>query len=302
MQKMLASDVLNLNMRTLEGFSRGVVEDNNSPNGNGECRIRILGVHTPLREQGDEEGIPTDQLPWAQQVTGLGGNATSSVPRIGSYVFCFFENGNPLQPRYFGLAPGTEKGIPKVAYPNVNSFSPNGEAPPPPPEVEQNCDFIGILTRGASTDQGTPGTLVFYTKPKDGSQGKEVPGGRFNTLELPWRNNLGNKSCIPTGNYTCKFRASTGGSPTCANTYQIYGTENAGRAGCRLHGGTYGGNTDLGYKTDIHGCILVDTKGYSTGNPMGKTQTKLGAWDNRSVTQSQIPRILSNKQFVLTIR
>ena len=123
MQKMLASDVLNLNMGTLEGFYRGVVEDNNSPNGNGECRIRILGVHTPLREQGDEEGIPTDQLPWAQQVTGLGGNATSSVPRIGSYVFCFFENGNPLQPRYFGLAPGTEKGIPKVVSPNVKTFT-----------------------------------------------------------------------------------------------------------------------------------------------------------------------------------
>ena len=95
----------------LFGIFRGVVEDRFDPEKLCRCRIRVLGVHDELKDKTDLDGIPTEELPWAQPCYGLfqgsiSGNGMWAVPLQGTYVFVFFENGNLMQPRYFLTAPG----------------------------------------------------------------------------------------------------------------------------------------------------------------------------------------------------
>ncbi len=96
----------------LHGIYRGVVEDNVDPYAAGRCRVRIFGVHSSSAVGTSTEGIATEDLPWAEPVLGLiegsiSGYGLFSVPLQGSHVFCFFESGNHMMPRYFGSAPGT---------------------------------------------------------------------------------------------------------------------------------------------------------------------------------------------------
>jgi len=104
----------------LNGIYRGVIEDNSSdPLKSGRCKVRIINAHTSKKTKSAMDGIPTDELPWAEPVLGLvegsiSGYGAWSVPLQGSHVFLFFEAGNPMKPRYFGSAPG---------YPTEN---PNG--------------------------------------------------------------------------------------------------------------------------------------------------------------------------------
>jgi hypothetical protein len=116
----------------LNGFYRGVVEDNNDPLKVGRCRIRVWGVHTEKKNKDIYEGIPISELPWAESALpvsegAIGGFGVWSVPLQGSHVFCFFENGDPMAPRYFASAPG----IQPSTRPNANEgFSdPDGEYP-----------------------------------------------------------------------------------------------------------------------------------------------------------------------------
>lgn len=96
----------------LTGIYRGVVEDNkNDPEKAGRCRIRIFNIHTKNTIKDYFDGIPTEELPWAEPVMGLfegsvSGFGSWSIPLQGSHVFVFFENGNPMEPRYFATVPG----------------------------------------------------------------------------------------------------------------------------------------------------------------------------------------------------
>lgn len=97
----------------LNGIYRGVIEDNKDPEETGRCKIRIFGVHTESKVKDKEtlEGIPTEELPWAEPALGLfegsiSGYGAWTVPLQGSHVFLFFENGHILEPRYFASAPG----------------------------------------------------------------------------------------------------------------------------------------------------------------------------------------------------
>ena len=96
----------------LHGFYRGVVEKTDALEDakRGRCRIRVYGVHSQIAVASVTEGIPTDELPWAEPVFGLiegssDGYGLFCIPQIGSHVFVFFENGNHMLPRYFGSAP-----------------------------------------------------------------------------------------------------------------------------------------------------------------------------------------------------
>jgi hypothetical protein len=96
----------------LHGFYRGVVEGTDALEDvkRGRCRIRVYGVHSQITVASVTEGIPTEELPWAEPVFGLlegssGGYGLFCIPQIGSHVFVFFENGNHMLPRYFGSAP-----------------------------------------------------------------------------------------------------------------------------------------------------------------------------------------------------
>jgi hypothetical protein len=102
---------LRIDLENLTGFYRGVVEDNKDPLKAGRVRVRIHGLHTPNKRKTEIDGIPTDELPWAEpcmpihegSVSGFGAWA---VPLQGSQVMLFFENANPTQPRYFASMPG----------------------------------------------------------------------------------------------------------------------------------------------------------------------------------------------------
>lgn len=94
------------------------------------------------------------------------------------------------------------------------------------------------LIRTETSDQGTFGLLVY--------------GDRFLcTGELPWRNNERGKSCIPTGVYNVQMRV----SPKFGRCYEVRGVE--GRTHILLHNGNWAGDSSMGFKTHVDGCILL---------------------------------------------
>ena len=103
------------------------------------------------------------------------------------------------------------------------------------------------IARTARSDQGTEGILLF---------------GDFNckTLELPWRDNARQISCIPPGEYDVELRLS--------NKYgRVYWVRNVpDRSYILIHSGNYAGDVEKGFKTHVMGCILLgQTHGYLAG-------------------------------------
>lgn len=94
----------------LFGIYRGVVEDRKDPLRLGRVRVRVMGVHT--EEQGGAlNKVPWEELVWAHQISpvfegSISGSGAFCVPLQGSHVMVFFENGNMMQPRYFGTVSG----------------------------------------------------------------------------------------------------------------------------------------------------------------------------------------------------
>lgn len=95
-----------------------------------------------------------------------------------------------------------------------------------------------FLIRGPSTDQGTFGILF--------ANGASV----CRMLELPDRNNKQQISRIPEGLYRCSWII----SPRFGACYQIERVP--GRGNILIHPGNFAGDTELGFKTHSHGCIL----------------------------------------------
>lgn len=76
--------------------------------------------------------------------------------------------------------------------------------------------------------------------------------GKFNTLELPWKYNLHNESCIKEGTYTIKPYSSIK-YPTAFILLDV-----EGRSQILIHSGNFSNSIS---KTDTKGCILIG-KGY----------------------------------------
>jgi hypothetical protein len=96
-----------------------------------------------------------------------------------------------------------------------------------------------ILTRAPSTDQGIFGTFVLDD------------GTCFHSLELPWRANKNNVSCIPSGIYTCKWII----SPKHGECYQVMDVP--GRNMIEIHSANFAGDVTLGYISQLLGCIAL---------------------------------------------
>ncbi len=94
------------------------------------------------------------------------------------------------------------------------------------------------LFRLSSGDQGTKGLFWAF---------------RFKcyTIELPWRDNKPNISCIPVGKYKLKLTWSRH-----FNKYLYQVLDVPGRSGIRIHSGNFAGDVSLGYKSHSYGCIL----------------------------------------------
>jgi hypothetical protein len=93
------------------------------------------------------------------------------------------------------------------------------------------------LNRYARSDQGTEGVF-------------SVPDLAFACfcLELPWRDNRPDVSCIPPGLYPLSW----------SDRNKAYQVQNVpGRSGILIHAGNFAGDEALGYKSDVEGCILL---------------------------------------------
>jgi hypothetical protein len=117
-------------MKKLNGCYRARVENNgrdkdfegndpvSDPENRFKVQVRVYGVHTfnsgdkQFTEQPDnntDDIIPIKHLPWAEQCTPLLFNVPKSTyggiftaPVVGSWVWVFFEQGDPMSPIYFG--------------------------------------------------------------------------------------------------------------------------------------------------------------------------------------------------------
>lgn len=95
-----------------------------------------------------------------------------------------------------------------------------------------------ILNRQPSTIYGTIGILSLQNGPA------------LFTIEPPWKNNRPNLSCIIAQTY----RVVRHWSPTYGRCWLIIDTK--GRTWILIHPGNFGGDTELGLKTNTLGCIL----------------------------------------------
>tara|TARA_B100001245_G_scaffold236484_1_gene227676 strand:+ start:4773 stop:5780 length:1008 start_codon:yes stop_codon:yes gene_type:complete len=100
----------------------GVVEDRRDPMKLGRMKVRIAGIHTELKEQGLEEGIPTEDLPWAHPMAPItsasmnGIGTTPLGPVEGTWVIGFFRDGeNCQEPIVMGTIGGYPLEAPKPA-------------------------------------------------------------------------------------------------------------------------------------------------------------------------------------------
>lgn len=89
-----------------------------------------------------------------------------------------------------------------------------------------------------TSSQGTLGLWV-----TDGFQAR--------TIELPWKNNQSNISCIPAAEYLAVYRY----SPKFKHHYWIQKVPD--RGWILTHNGIWAGDTDLGFKTHSHGCVIM---------------------------------------------
>ncbi|MCY4431583.1 MAG: DUF5675 family protein [Rhodospirillales bacterium] len=100
-----------------------------------------------------------------------------------------------------------------------------------------------LLLRDSSSDPGALGVLS--------ADGLEGP---IHILELPWRRNAPNRSCIPAGSYTVIPHVSPRFG-TCLLVMAV-----PGRSHILFHSGNVAGDVDLGWRTHSKGCLLPGTR------------------------------------------
>lgn len=119
------------NNTEFNGIYLGVVEDNVDPNKAGRVRVRIAGLHSENKINSEDDGIPTNGLPWAIPAVpiaegGASGNGIFSVPVQGSWIVLFFIGGDHNNPVYFASIAG----FPKTKRSSNDGFSdPSGKYP-----------------------------------------------------------------------------------------------------------------------------------------------------------------------------
>jgi hypothetical protein len=96
-----------------------------------------------------------------------------------------------------------------------------------------------VLERLDSGDEGTFGRL-------------QIGQTSLFTGELPWRENISNLSCLPTGSYLATFTLS---SHLRRFTYSLQGT--SPRTGIRIHSANLMGDTTKGFRSQLNGCIAL---------------------------------------------
>jgi len=134
-----------------------------------------------------------------------------------------------------------------------------------------NSMKIITLTRTKKTAKQTLGELRSF----DGKFGCD-------TLELPWKDNARNISCIPTGNYICKKKWTL----KFGSVYEVQDVKN--RTGIYLHKGNYFFN--------VQGCIML---GSLPKDINGDDELDI---QNSTLITNAFAKYLENKDFILVIK
>lgn len=121
------------------------------------------------------------------------------------------------------------------------------------------------LTRTAYTDQGTFGVL-------------EGEGLRLFTLECPWRDNRRMVSCIPEGRYDVVWGWSNRFK---RNTFRLVGVLQ--RDGILIHSANFAGDQNMGWVSQLNGCIAL-------GLRQGILRNRNGAMQNAILSSSPAVR------------
>jgi hypothetical protein len=130
------------------------------------------------------------------------------------------------------------------------------------------------LLRLKRSDQGTLGMVLFEDF-------------KCYSLELPWRNNRQNISCIPSGIYQVEIRI----SPKYGKVYWVKNVPD--RSWILIHSGNWAGDRNKGYRTHVNGCILF-------GANRGLLDGQLAVLNSR-ITIRRFMDVLNNEPFTLEI-
>ena len=133
------------------------------------------------------------------------------------------------------------------------------------------------ILRADTSDHGTVGVLA-------------MPEFACYTIELPWRNNEPFFSCIKSGVYSAHVDKNT----KIGGQYVIrFDSIVVGRSRILLHVANYAGDTRLGFKSDVEGCIGVGTVLGNNG-----TQTML---QNSRKAMDKLIDIIGDEYVMITI-
>jgi len=125
------------------------------------------------------------------------------------------------------------------------------------------------------SDQGTQGILV-------------AAGFISRTIELPWRDNESNISCIPPGEYMCRPHH----SKKFGSCYLVEKVKS--RTWILIHSGNFAGDKSAGYKTHSYGCILP-------GKYFGMLHGQLAVLVSRA-TVGKFINYMNKQPFLLNIK
>lgn len=141
-----------------------------------------------------------------------------------------------------------------------------------------------ILERLETSDQGTFGKI-------------RVGNDTFYSLELPWRDNSSNVSCIPAGVYECRYTMSAHFK---RRLYLV--DEVNGRTGIRIHSANLAGDATLGFKKQLNGCIALGMN-FGVMDVGSKTKSqKQKCILNSTTAVRQFENLMERQSFLLEIQ
>jgi len=132
------------------------------------------------------------------------------------------------------------------------------------------------LYRYETSDQGTCGVLI------------DIKGLKKHIIELPWKDNTPNISCIPYGDYVVvphKYRGYR-------SAFRLLNVPN--RTSILIHNGSFAGDKSLGYKTHSAGCLIIGNYSGRLGNQKAVLSSRIGL--------SEFVSYMNNETFLLHIR
>ena len=132
-------------------------------------------------------------------------------------------------------------------------------------------------------------TLIRTSTGNQGTVGEfSIDGKTFKSLELPWRGNQPQISCIPTGTYTCRMRYSNRFK---RSLYEVLRVQD--REAILIHPANFAGDKSKGFKTELQGCIALG---------LSIAQTPQTMLCNSREAVKQFMDIAKGEDFILTIK